>query len=189
MKKNLKSDFLSLYNFLEEIDDGSNSCPRRFQNFILSLASNSPVCSYIHVNKTVSNLLKDICCGINIRQNPVSWKLLHEELPLLYQILSMDTTKPSVALTNLLSDLWQLAIAPFELHDKIPESDLPLQEDELSFFPSLHKYRERGVFEGDRFKSKHSCRKLYPGHPSLLPGIFTLYCPHGKSDIYLLFLS
>lgn len=179
MLKSLKINFLSLFNFLEEIDDGTNSCPKIFQNFILSLASNSPVCSYIHVNDNVSTLLKDMCSGINLQQNPISWKLLHEELPLLYHLISGTTTKPSVAMTNLLTDLWQLAIAPFNTDIETSNNELILQHDELAFFPSLNKYRERGVFQGDRHKSKTSCRKLYPGHPSLLPGIFTLYCPHG----------
>lgn len=31
-----------------------------------------------------------------------------------------------------------------------------------------------------------SCQKRYPGHLSLLPGIFTMFCPHGKVDKYIL---
>ena len=31
----------------------------------------------------------------------------------------------------------------------------------------------------DEKKSDNSCQKKYKGHPSLLPGVFTVYCPHG----------
>ncbi|XP_060601822.1 uncharacterized protein LOC132755047 [Ruditapes philippinarum] len=55
------------------------------------------------------------------------------------------------------------------------------QDDELSFFPCLPKYRSRGRFQKDasQVKNKVHCTKKYAGHPSLLPGVFTIFCPHG----------
>ena len=50
------------------------------------------------------------------------------------------------------------------------------------FFPNLPQYRGRGKYAADRQKTSHpndSCRKASYGHPSLFPGIFTLFCPHG----------
>lgn len=180
MMKKLKSCYTSLHCFLLEIDDGTNTCPKHFRNFFMSLSSNSPVCSYIHVNDHVSALLKDICSDVNIKQNPVKWKLLYEELPIIHQLLSLEMTTATVAFKALLSDLWNLAISPFELSTEMSTDESGCQEDDLAFFPSLAKYRNRGVYSADKSKSKNSCRKLYSGHPTLLPGIFTLYCPHGK---------
>lgn len=50
----------------------------------------------------------------------------------------------------------------------------------LSFFPSLEKCRERGKFQMDKKRTAGRCNKEYVGHPSLLPGIFTIFCQHGK---------
>jgi hypothetical protein len=51
-------------------------------------------------------------------------------------------------------------------------------------FIKLYMYLNRGTFQidGNRKQKKRtegdSCQKRYPGHPSLLPGIFTMFCPH-----------
>lgn len=53
--------------------------------------------------------------------------------------------------------------------------------EELAYFPSLPKVRARGTFEADQHNNKViKCTKQSSGHPSLLPGIFTLFCPHGE---------
>lgn len=51
-----------------------------------------------------------------------------------------------------------------------------------SFFPSLPIQRSRGTYEMDLKgckKSSHDCNKKSRGHPSLLPGVFCLFCEHG----------
>lgn len=53
----------------------------------------------------------------------------------------------------------------------------------LSFFPSLPPYIGEANYRADSLNKKpppsDSCRKDSYGHPSLLAGIFTRYCPHG----------
>ena len=56
------------------------------------------------------------------------------------------------------------------------------QPTNLCYFPNLPQYRGRGKYAADRQKTSHpgdSCRKASYSHPSLSPGIFTLFCPHG----------
>lgn len=48
------------------------------------------------------------------------------------------------------------------------------------FFPCLPKIRTRGVYEADRKSKQLICTKRTSKHPSLLPGVFTIYCEHGK---------
>ena len=40
-------------------------------------------------------------------------------------------------------------------------------------------YRNRGHFDADGAGKIVGCRKYSQRHPTLLPGIFTVYCPHG----------
>lgn len=50
-----------------------------------------------------------------------------------------------------------------------------------SFFPSLLPLRSRGTYKMDfttNKKGKYECTKS-KGHPSLLPGVFCLFCEHG----------
>ena len=54
----------------------------------------------------------------------------------------------------------------------------------LSFFPKLPIVRGTPVYAADHTNScrtpddADSCRKYSSSHPTLSPGIFTLYCPH-----------
>ena len=51
----------------------------------------------------------------------------------------------------------------------------------LACYPSLHAVCKRGKYEADLRKPLGSCRKIGTRHPSLLPGIFTVFCPHGST--------
>jgi hypothetical protein len=48
----------------------------------------------------------------------------------------------------------------------------------------LSTCRPRGQYGMDEKKSDNSCQKKYKGHPSLLPGVFTVYCPHGNRNFF-----
>ncbi len=58
----------------------------------------------------------------------------------------------------------------------------PPVDDPLSFFPCLPQLHGTGRYESDSRSgatSTDNCRKASYGHPTLSPGIFTLYCEHG----------
>ena len=59
---------------------------------------------------------------------------------------------------------------------------LPVQENFLSFFPSLPVQTGPMRYAADKLLSKcepNKCRKYAGCHPVLSPGIFTVFCPHG----------
>ena len=68
-----------------------------------------------------------------------------------------------------------------ELTDIAPAEDAKVP---MSFFPSMAECRGRGCYEIDKEKkvTDLTCTKNYKGHHrTLMPGIFTLFCQHGKS--------
>ena len=57
----------------------------------------------------------------------------------------------------------------------------PTPVNQLSFFPSLPLLRGPGRYQADlqtRTSDEDDCKKCSYGHPSLTPGIFTVYCIH-----------
>ena len=69
--------------------------------------------------------------------------------------------------------------------------NLQISKDEGNYifsFPNLPPIRKRGRFVQDKNSLKVAeCRKQYKGHPRLRPGIFTIYCLHGKNGTLLSF--
>lgn len=170
----------TLYNFILSIDDGTVTLPNMFTNFLTSLASKSPVCGYIHPTEEVQMLMQFLVKGANVKCDPVMWQSLHNNIPVLFSLLeNCSETSAPVQLRPLLEELWGRAIYPFDNFDTIDDSSYDLDDAELSFFPSLSACRPRGHYSMDDKKTDHSCQKKYKGHPSLLPGMFTVYCPHG----------
>ena len=176
-----------LYTLLNEIE-GDCSLLQVYRKFLFCLASPSPVCSLLRPVTDVQLILKAIGKGVNLKENPTMWNLLHEKIPVLFEIMERYTMCISDKFIQLLAELWEIAISPFiDAHEDNNTEENDLNIDELSFFPSLKKYRNRGKFEMDNNRMKKGkstgCQKRYLGHPSLLPGIFTMFCPHGKSCI------
>ena len=66
-----------LYDFLLYVDNDTLVVNPTVKDLILSLASTSPVCSYVHFNETVKTLLKAATSeGVNVKESPVNLKLL-----------------------------------------------------------------------------------------------------------------
>ena len=153
-----------------------------YQKLLLCLASPSPVCSLIKPVSEVQMLLTAIEKDTNLKEDPVLWTMLHEKIPIIFEILEHSPVTEELKL--LLKELWDISITPFvDAVEDISEA-CPVDMEELSFFPGLPKYRNRGCFDMDKTKQAKkgkddSCHKKHSGHPSLLPGIFTMYCPHG----------
>lgn len=111
-------------------------------------------------------------------------ELLQREVPILFDLVGSIKHLPKKQLIPLIEDIISRVLASYPDVETQSESDnMQLAESviqELSYFPTLPKIRVRGGYETD--KQSHSklpgCTKKSSGHPSLLPGIFTLYCPH-----------
>lgn len=52
----------------------------------------------------------------------------------------------------------------------------------LAHFPKLPAYRQRPTFAADKVAGNTDllCTKKSSRQPTLLPGLFTIYCRHGK---------
>ena len=76
--------------------------------------------------------------------------------------------------------LRDLIVAPFACCE--PAFPPPCQPNPLCFFPSLPQVQGKGIYEADHHKisdDQDACRKYSSNHPTLTPGIFTLFCRHG----------
>ena len=81
-----------------------------------------------------------------------------------------------------LHQILQILAAPFR--DCQPHSNTypPPREEPLSFFPVLPRLHGDATYKADGVPSasdRDTCRKNSYGHPTLSPGIFTVYCEHG----------
>lgn len=55
-------------------------------------------------------------------------------------------------------------------------------DDGMAYYPSLPLVRSWEIYVADKTSQQDKCKKNSLHHPSLLPGIFTVFCPHGMSN-------
>ena len=160
-----------------------------YREIMYELSLNTPVCGMIQIagNSEALEAIRLISSGVDIRhiQYQCELKLLQNVAPVIAScILKLPFTEPIPAdVCSLLSQLCELLLAPFQ--DVTPQAipDPPVDK-KLSFFPSLPIVRGIPVYAADQLNSSQkpenvdSCRKYASSHPTLTPGIFTVYCPH-----------
>lgn len=115
----------------------------------------------------------------SITSDAASLRLLQQEVPVLFTLLESLPHYPRELLKTVLNRLVAMALAPFADTDPKNESSAETAEhanQTLSFFPQLYSGKH---YTADKSISK-ICTKKSSGHPSLLPGIFTLFCQHGN---------
>ena len=85
---------------------------------------------------------------------------------------------------DVLSHIIGVVLAPFE-HPQPPASAYPAPDplcSKFSYFPNLPQHHGPGSYKADKQRqtvTDDKCRKYSYGHPTLRPGIFTVYCQHG----------
>ena len=111
---------------------------------------------------------------------------LQRTVPVLFDLLLSVESCPHQIMSSILQEMLRKSVIPFEKDDKNLWSDQPVvaNEDEclyksLSYFPNLPRVRARKRYEADKSTKEKVCTKRGSGHPSLLPGIFTIFCQHG----------
>lgn len=158
--------------------------PRSIKILIKALAAPSSVCGFVpHVN-SLHSLLKEIIAGLIISQHPSKLKLLQEECPVLFN--ASHNVNPSSFPTSwhpMLTDLLAKSMAPFSGSPVVSSSiSDEHSEQELHYFPNLPYIRTRWVYTADKDQRKEEiCNKRHPNHSLFLPGVFTIFCPHGNS--------
>ena len=116
--------------------------------------------------------------------------MMQQHLPIIYNILCPENS-PSISteFLELLSELVHKSESMYQNCKAISSQNNSVIGDmnkQLTFFPLLPVLRKRPLFLADKQRGNKEdvCGKMYKGHPTLLPGIFAIYCSH---DIQLLY--
>ena len=123
----------------------------------------------------------------DIHNDVEAMQLLQRECPLIFDLLHSLKYIPHTHLSPILNEMVQKALAPFSSDEQSLTASVPACNPEnelktLSFFPQLPKLRYRGSYVADQdTKNNPVCTKRSTRHPTLLPGIFTLFCAHGET--------
>ena len=182
-KKEQCNELAELLDYLSA-DKNPKISPSEYMEFFNELSRCSPVCGTFQVagNSQALEAIKKVCAGLNLRHpsQMSDLKAIQEHAPVLANVL-LNCSYP---LPKQFLDFMQLLIsyisAPFGKRDAhFSEPDIGSR---LSFFPNHPLVRGVGKYASDLkllSQEKDSCRKYATHHPTLTPGIFTLYCPHG----------
>ena len=110
-------------------------------------------------------------------------------MPVLFELLSPPGNFPRQIMAPVLSALNKIALAPFGEATTVDTGTSVVKgEETLCFFPSLPRIHNRRHYEADVDTKVRLCTKKYTTHPSLTPGIFTLFCPHGISLVSVMYI-
>lgn len=170
-----------------EVVANKQRCPGDWTEFISALASSSPVCALIHPGNELQQVLTTIAGGFS-DLDMYTLQFLQQQCPLLLNLLQR-IKPPERLISSVLHELLKKACAPFSgspsyTDSRNSNSSPPLQADDCSYFPALPMLRCRGSYVADRVKSSKMCTKRGTNHPTLLPGIFTVFCSHGNPSVH-----
>ena len=161
-------------------------CKHEWKELLRSMSTGSPICASIHPSDRSAQLItKMIQEDEDITKDATIMKDLQEEIPVLFELIRSLHTYPRKLLSPLLQSLLDKSLAPFTTqpypYTKLPSSATTVcDEQSLSFFPTLPSVRCRPVYSADKKCKQQICTKRRSKHPSLLPGVFTIFCEHGN---------
>ncbi|KAL3868428.1 hypothetical protein ACJMK2_041236 [Sinanodonta woodiana] len=185
-EENQSSELLSLLTAIVEdcMTKGDRIVAKVYwRELIKALASSNPFCSFLFPSEDLFDFLNcSLAKHIAIFKDDTTHSRIQKEVPIFFNLLSSLKEKfPFDTLKDSLPYFKQKVFDPFI--KKTCPSELPNEEDidDLAFFPQLPQIRKRGTFVADKkgLTLKDICAKFSKGHPHLLPGVFTLFCPHG----------
>ncbi len=156
--------------------------PPGILTFIRCLSSVSPVCHFFPASDPFLEIMRELKNGLDIRKNPEKLHALQTLSPIVFRLIvelpSGIIPKELISLFDLLQLKSKVICVESHQLQPVPADD---KTEKFSFMPNWPVLTERGRYKQDGVKSgKHEdCNKAYRGHPSLMPGIFILYCEHG----------
>ena len=171
---------VSLVTTIKVVNQKLVQCPQEWQVLCKAISTTSPVCALVRPVPDVIELLQKML-QTPILTDATSLRLLQQEVPVLFKLLENLPHYPKDLLEPVIHRLITVSLAPFS-SDSTPADAHPKptpSENTLAFFPQLKPLRARKRYTADKSSSK-ICTKKNSGHPSLLPGIFTLFCQHGN---------
>eukprot|EP00794_Sanderia_malayensis_P006452 gene6452-7184_t len=169
----------------EETFERPDLFPLPIKNFLQCIASVSPVCSYFPESNVFSDLLQDIKSGLDITKFPDKLHRLQCSAPIIFGVIShFPERTPPVSALQLFAMLEEKVEKTFQRQPHFLEpANEEEQGTEFSFLPKWPRKTQRGIYfqdlQGSKKHDSVTCNKDYRGHPTLMPGIFTLYCKHG----------
>lgn len=106
---------------------------------------------------------------------------LQQNIPIFFEIFTKIGYIPK-SFFPILDIIQKCVEATFTGDVHVQSSQVSDQESlPLACYPSMPAVCKRGRYEADCRKPVGSCKKTGARHPSLLPGIFTVFCPHGMT--------
>ena len=150
------------------------------------MTTNSPGCGLLHPDSEVLHVVDAVLEGASVTNSPEQLKILFDKIPVLFNLIKeLEGNELPEEVKNLLKPIKAKALAPFaNAVNMNTQSFDEEQGDMLSCFPNMPRYRNRPVFAADLQRSERTCKKRAGRQPSLLPGIFTLFCTHSDYRYY-----
>ena len=161
----------------------THECPEEYADLIRMIACNSPVCAAFPLQYL--NMVEDVLRDSKFIQNGNLMKQLQLKMPVLFDLLCRLRHVPSF-LKVILERICNITRKSFTGSSGHVTSG-SVKEDSLAFFPNLPKLCQRGEYVMDKTRGEKVCTKHTGSHPSLLPGTFTVFCPHGKNIYWVFF--
>ena len=170
-----------------------NTAPGPYRSFLLELAKNTPSCEIAQISddEELLEILRDAAKGnIDITESVQSQTLTKMQMKahILSRFITNFDVYPSEVGAVLLEFI-ETIVSPLTTVQPPETAAFLLNVNHevynLNVFSSLNQVYGLPHFKADSFlhrenraDTENSCRKKAKGHPSLSPGIFTLYCPH-----------
>ena len=177
------SELAELINYLST-DRNPKISPVEYMEFFNELSHCSPVCETFQVagNSQVMEAIEKVCAGLDIKHPAqlTHLKVIQEHAPVLADVLLKCSYPLPMPFLNFIKLLKSYVVTPFD-KEELNHSDTG-SASKLTYFPNHPPVRGVRKYLCDSkslCQQKDSCRKHASHHPTLTPGIFTLYCPHG----------
>ena len=162
------------------------ACPSVWQPTFRALSCATPICGLLHndprLHATVRRIAENIAHDHSQTEDDLA--TVKCNFPMLYELLmSFPDSKVPRQFSKVLEKLLSLSTAPFRTPSALPAS-LDLSGNPYGFWPSLPILRERGNYQIEQKKKQGDgfvCKKLSKDHSVLMPGVFTIFCEHGKN--------
>lgn len=161
------------------------ACPRLWVPFVEAIGCATPACGFLHQDpELIAALQRFIDSKGRVEANTLA--IFENKFPVLHAlIISFEGMVSPDVLFPVLNIILEKANDPFS-NEGIDSINLDLSKEDaeretrFSHWPSISRKRRRGHYQSDKTKNSKACNKISRGHPSLLPGIFTMFCEHGK---------
>ena len=190
---NLHCQLSSNISLQSVVLEAGNPCPKSLQKLMGELSRDSPTCGIFQIagnNEGITSIgirtvLSSIVTADDITASRIipRYKVLFEKkCPLLLEFLLSEEIH-ILRKINLLKDLLISVDAPFT-NRVVPDQNHygPSSEShqKLEFFPNKPLLRGTANYKADAANETITtgCRKESHRHPTLTPGLFTMFCPH-----------